>query len=400
MNGFQQIFRKELDRVFKDRRMILSVFILPILIMVGVLTMVNNFAHAAQERVETHESIIYIANAPAGFVDFLKQMDDSMSLYPLDDEARVKAGILDGSIDLLIAFPESFTADILNYQRGYNIPQIKTFYNPTEDFSMAAFNAISTDALERYRQFLLAERVDDMSSLIVFTVNSDNPEMIIQDEARAGGQVLGMLIPYFVTILLFANAMGLGADMVAGEKERGTMASLLVSPAKRSSIVLAKVFSLMVLTGISAIIYVVAMAIFMPLILGGDLADMGITIALSLEQVIMLGALLLLTAILYAAIIVLTSVFAKTVREANTYIMPVYIIVMVVGMSTMFPLGTPNDLMYLIPVYGGVLSLQGIFTQELQVGQYLMALASTSAVSVVLMLIITRVFNSEKIMSK
>ncbi len=77
-----------------------------------------------------------------------------------------------------------------------------------------------------------------MQSLTVFTVNSDNPDMVIQDEQKAGGKALGMMLPYFVTILLFAGAMGLGTDMVAGEKERGTMASMLVAPIKRSSIVL------------------------------------------------------------------------------------------------------------------------------------------------------------------
>ena len=82
-----------------------------------------------------------------------------------------------------------------------------------------------------------------MDGLTVFTVNSDNPDMVIQDEEKAGGKVLGMMLPYFVTILLFAGAMGIGTDMVAGEKERGTMASLLVSPIKRSSIVLGKVFA-------------------------------------------------------------------------------------------------------------------------------------------------------------
>ena len=80
-------------------------------------------------------------------------------------------------------------------------------------------------------------------------MNSDNPDMVIQDEQKAGGKALGMMLPYFVTILLFAGAMGLGTDMVAGEKERGTMASMLVAPIKRSSIVLGKVFALMIISG-------------------------------------------------------------------------------------------------------------------------------------------------------
>ena len=107
-----------------------------------------------------------------------------------------------------------------------------------------------------------------MQSLTVFTVNSDNPDMVIQDEQKAGGKALGMMLPYFVTILLFAGAMGLGTDMVAGEKERGTMASMLVAPIKRSSIVLGKVFALMIISGISSVVYVAVMVGFLPQMMG------------------------------------------------------------------------------------------------------------------------------------
>ena len=58
------------------------------------------------------------------------------------------------------------------------------------------------------RQALLSERVGDMQSLTVFTVNSDNPDMVIQDEQEAGGKALGMMLPYFVTILLFCGSNG------------------------------------------------------------------------------------------------------------------------------------------------------------------------------------------------
>ena len=83
--------------------------------------------------------------------------------------------------------------------------------------------------------------------------------MVVQDDQKASGKALGMMLPYFITILLFAGAMGIGTDMIAGEKERGTMASLLVTPVKRKSIVLGKVFALMTISGISSVIYIVVM---------------------------------------------------------------------------------------------------------------------------------------------
>ena len=149
---------------------------------------------------------------------------------------------------------------------------------------------ISNGVLESYRQSLLAQRVDDMEELTVFTVNSDNPDMILQDKEKAGGKVLGMLLPYFVTILLFAGAMGIGTDMIAGEKERGTLASLLVSPVKRSSIVLGKVFALMIISGATSVVYVAAMVAFMPQMMGGlSSEELGIDLTLKPEQIAMLA---------------------------------------------------------------------------------------------------------------
>jgi len=132
--------------------------------------------------------------------------------------------------------------------------------------------------------------VGDLEQIAVFTVNSDNDKMVIQDEQKASGKALGMMLPYFITILLFAGAMGIGTDMIAGEKERGTMASLLVAPIKRSSIVLGKVFALMALSGISSVIYVGAMVAFMPLMSKSMLGTSGenLNISLNANQIAML----------------------------------------------------------------------------------------------------------------
>lgn len=198
----------------------------------------------------------------------MKAYNEKMDLRTVDDEQKVTEEIRDGSADLWIAFPQDFLEQIEVYKTGDEIPQIKVYYNPSEEYSQAAYEGVAGGCLEVYRQALLSERVGDMQSLTVFTVNSDNPDMVIQDEQKAGGKALGMMLPYFVTILLFAGAMGLGTDMVAGEKERGTMASMLVAPIKRSSIVLGKVFALMIISGISSVVYVAVMVGFLPQMMG------------------------------------------------------------------------------------------------------------------------------------
>ena len=229
--------------------------------------------------------------------------------------------------------------------------------------------------------------------------NGDNPDMVIQDEQKAGGKALGMMLPYFVTILLFAGAMGLGTDMVAGEKERGTMASMLVAPIKRSSIVLGKVFALMIISGISSVVYVAVMVGFLPQMMGAYGSE-GLGLSLEVGQVLMMAFLLIAIAFLYSGIIVLISVFAKDTKEASSYIMPVYMLILILGIATMFTTQNIENWYYAVPVFNTALALQGILTGDVSVMQYAVTLAETLILGMILITVIAKAFESEKVMAK
>lgn len=402
MSGIKHIFSKEIARVFRDKKMLFSVFLLPVLIMVVIMSIVNNLVGSMMDDIEDHKPIVYIQNEPESFKSFLKMGKFKYEIKEIasgEDRSKAEGEILDGSADLIIEFPKNFDEKIGNYKEGDQIPQVKTYYNPSEDYSQAAYSEISEGTLEAYRQGLLSQRVGNLDQITVFTVNSDNEDMVIQDEEKAGGKMLGMMLPYFITVLLFAGALGIGADMIAGEKERGTMASLLVAPVKRSSIALGKVFSLMAISGLSALIYVLVMVLFMPLMMDSMMME-DVNLRLNAGQIVMMGVLLVVIAFFYSAIIALLSVFAKSTKEASSYVMPVYMVVLVVGLLTMFRSGGGDFKTYCIPVYNNALALQGILTQELTMGQYAVTLAETLALGIIFTGAIVKAFNSEKIMSK
>lgn len=201
--------------------MIFSVFLLPVLIMVGIMALVGNLATRQAEDIQSHKSIVYMINKPDSFSAFLEAADLNMEVNTIKTDSE-RENVMDllrnGDADLLIEFPENFDSIIQEYQTGDEVPQIKTYYNPSEDYSASAYELISNQTLEVYRQTLLSQRVADMNGLQIFTVNSDNKDMIVQDDQKASGKALGMMLPYFITILLFAGAMGIGTDMIAGEK--------------------------------------------------------------------------------------------------------------------------------------------------------------------------------------
>ena len=397
MSGIRQIFGKELARIFRDKKMIFSVFLLPVIIMIAILSIINVLASNMENNIESHISNVYMMNEPESFQQILENSGVKCNITAIDTDAQMKdakAEILSGDADLIVEFPENLGQAVAGYQEGDQIPQIKTYQNPSEEYSTQAADNL-TQVLETYRQTLLSQRVGDMESLVVFQVNADNDEMYIQDEEKASGRAIGMMLPYFITILLFAGAMGIGTDMIAGEKERGTMASLLVSPIKRSSIVLGKVFSLMVIS----LIYVAAMVVCAPMMMDSFGGAGDLNIQLSIRQILMLAFLLVAISFLYSSIIALFSVFAKSVKEASTYVMPAYMLILVIGLVTMFNFGETDSSSYMIPLYNAALTLQGILTQETTLAQYAVTLVETLVIGGVLTGVIVKAFESEKVMN-
>lgn len=402
MKEIKTIFGKEMARIFKEKKMVFSVFFLPVLSMVGMITLMGYLANNMSQDIQEHQTRVYVENESEGFRTFLDRQEINMIIEQVDtpqEREEVEEAIRDGVADLLIEFPEQFDEEIVAYTNGGVVPQVKTFYNPSEDYSDDAQSTINM-LLEAYRQEMLEERLEDLDSITVFTVNSDNEQMIIQDDQRASGKALGTMLPYFVTLLLFAGAMSIGVDMVAGEKERGTMASLLMTPIKRSSIALGKVFALMALSGLSAIISIVSMVVCMPMMMNmGSGQATSMDIMLTLTQSLMLGGLVIAIAFLYSTIIALISVFAKDVKEASSYIMPVYMLVMVLGVMTMFQTGKTADIAFFVPIYNAAVVMGGILSHETTMPQYAITLGVTVGISLLLIGLIVRAFKSEKVMS-
>ena len=112
------------------------------------------------------------------------------------------------------------------------------------------------------------------------------------------------------------------------------------------------------------------------------------------------GGILIAIAFLYSGIIVLISVFAKDTKEANSYIMPVYMLILILGIATMFTTQNIESWYYAVPVFNTALALQGILTGDVSVMQYAVTLAETLILGMILITVIAKAFESEKVMAK
>ncbi len=414
MRAISIIFQKEMKRIFSDKKLIFSLYILPVLMVVLIYGMMMMLIQTVEQDQSEHMATVAVYNMPDSLRTFAgDELFENYEVRELQDDSeleKAKQDILNENLDLILAFDSDFDQMVTSYQPGDPIPDVHTFYNPSADYSNNAREELAFGMLEDYRQSLLSERFNDLNSMEIFSVDADNEQSVVQDDDRAGGKMLGSIIPYLVTILLFAGGMGIGIDMIAGEKERGTLASLLITPAKRTSIVLGKLFAMMLLTGLSALVYVISMVVAMPFLLNSGMAEdtvemgeeMAASYGLSLHfmawQIWMLIFIIVTMVFVYVALITLTAVFAKDTKEASTYISPVYIVVMLCGMVTMFTGDNAGTGTYCIPLYGAAVAMKNIMGQDITITNCLICVLTHLITGTILVLIVAKAFDSEKVM--
>ena len=400
--GFKVILSKELKRVFGDKKMVFSLFILPIILIAGIYGMMFFLVDKQKSSINEHVSEVFVQNMPDNFSELMsKHTECNINVIPAGESADTyKDKLLDGTYDLVVVFPENFYENFKNADATSALPDIKTFYNPSEDNSGEARTRFTETYLEEYKQLLLNERFGSLNYAMVFSVDADNPDMIVQDDGKATGKILGTIIPYLITLLIFGGAMGLGVDTIAGEKERGTIANLLISPIKRVDIIMGKIAALAIVSVLSAGVYVISF-IGSAVVLSkkSGMGEMFSRLSLNFTsvQIVQFVVLLLGLVLLYVGIIGFVSLMAKNIKEAQSFIMPVYIIVMFAGMITMYS-GDVTSGSYMIPVYNTSAAFKGIFERTITMNQYFTSTIITYAFAGVMVWLMARAMNSEKIM--
>ncbi|MDP2425515.1 MAG: ABC transporter permease subunit [bacterium] len=387
MRNIWTIFKKEWDRVIKDKRLVISVMILPGLMIFLIYTFIGT---AMSSAFDNNPSRIAIVNQPDTFVQLIESLSpEDVSEYQwitLDQMEEYRLLIDQGEWEYLIEFPENFELLISSLPR----PTVNVYYNPNEVAS-SSVHSIYQGYLYLYHQALMDVLFDDPTA---FFISLDHLPV---DENRQTGMMMSMLLPMLVVMFLFSGAMSIGPESIAGEKERGTIATLLITPVKRSHIAIGKIMSLSVLSLLSALSSFIGIISSLPHLLGGQNINMSIYGIIDYLQILFL---LFSTVFVIVGIISVISAYAKNLKEAGTLITPIYILTILVGVSSMFGGGAnQSHIMYLIPLYNTVQSLTAILTFDVLAWQFILVTVLANTLYLIAFIFtLNLMFQSEKIM--
>ncbi len=391
MRNMLVIFRKELFRVLTDKRLILTVFILPGLSIFVIYTIMGTLIEAQFTEPEDYETSIYGENVPEAIV---LALDETMNYRFIEEELtrdEIEERVLEEEIDLAIIFAEDFEERIA--ERNQDPPGVTVFYNQGNQSSASAHSRFSA-VMGAYHESIIKDRLDDPADYHPYILATEN----IVDERSMAAQGFAMLLPMLIVIFLFVGAMSIGPDAIAGEKERGTIASLLVTPTKRRDIALGKVTSSALLSLLSALSAFIGIILSLPRLMMADEAMPDISIY-GAQEFLAIFFLLVVTVIFIVGLISIISAYAKTIKEASMLITPFYFIAMIIGIMNSFGADVNhNPLVHLLPIYGPINMLSGILLFDYSLTNFFITIAANIGYTAIFVFILNKMFDNEKVM--
>ena len=376
MNVFT-IIKKEFSRFFKDKRMLITI-LLPGLLIYVVYSIMGTFFQQENKIDENFKPCAYVINMPA---DDLGVALSSVIEIPEEnmDEQTAKKKVEEGTLDLAIIFSENFDISDENAQNS-----IEIYYNSTNDNSVIGYEIVGY-VLKAFEQ-------------PKFTVNPIGGVYDLATAEDFAKNILSTLVPMLMFALLASACVAVAPESIAGEKERGTMATMLITPVNRWEIALGKIISLSCFALISGLSSFLGVILSLPKLMGGLVSADSVSYYNAGDYFMLFGIIISVVLVIISAFSVL-SALSKSVKEAGAVISPCMIVIILLGLASMF-ITAPAIGWYFIPLLGSGLAMSGVMSMTASPLGVVISILSNLIIAAAFIILLAFMFKSEKIMFK
>ena len=387
------IIKKEFARFFGDRQLLFTTVIMPGLLIYIIYSFMGMGMKKMANEGANEDVILQVENLPESMLPILKEIPNTtlMPMPLLEDDVK---NLENKDLDVvLMRFPEAFDEKVAAFdpQSGMAAPNVEIYYNSANNASSRVYHIIEA-SLSAYED-QLSNRFD------INRADSEEAQFDMANKDDVLGSILSKLIPMLILMMLFSGVMAIAPSSIAGEKERGTIATLLVTPLKRNELALGKVVSLSGIALLSGISSFVGIVLSLPKMIQADEAGIELGLNYTSADYTVLLLIILSSVLIMASAVSLLSALAKDVKNAGTMITPFMLVVMFCGLTPMFQSGTPESpTAYLIPFYNSIQVMTAVFAHEMRWMPVIVTLAANVVYTGFAVWGLTRMFNSEKVM--
>lgn len=392
------VFKKEIKELLRDRKTLFFMIALPLLIFPLIFGIVGFVSKQAIDKAET-QVLNYALIGGQYAPDIVKELQqpDKFNLVEITTDANYTSIIRDDTVDFVLEIPANYSSDVLtngqaNIKLHFNDAGLNLVYrrvneivkNQSELFQQ---NAFSNLGLEEDKQNALIEPI------VLEKVNT-------ADDRENWGEKIGGMLPYLLFIICLTGAMAPATDIGAGEKERGTLETLLISPIDRNKIVMGKFLTIAFAGTMTALITVASMVIW------GLVLSQGMAIkfvADFMAQIAMVDFLLIFLMLvpvvaIFAAVLLSISIYAKSFKEAQSYMGPMTILVIVPIMIALLPGVELKGAWAWVPITNVSLAMKELIKGTMDYYQLFAIFGSTAIIAGAMFTFCVYWFNQEKVL--
>lgn len=396
MKKIKTLVRKEILDILRDKKTLIVMVAVPILIYPAIImgmVLVMSFMMQSQESEE------HVAAYPEQYETFAEplkelyeqnkdELDLELTFLPLSlKEKETKKDCYDAWI--------SFTDD----EAGIGI---SVEYTSTDQASAYTENALQKLA-DMYRDKRLAEKLaeEGLGEEFLHPVRYSADDSVTVSESAGmniGGSVGMMLV---VTILL--GAFYPAIDATTGEKERGTLETLLTLPVTNFQMIMSKYIAVSIFACVTAILSLLSLGASVLFLLGSVSAESaggfgGLELAVIGRWIPILLLVMIVTAFLITAICMCFCIFAKSFKEANNYITPVMLLIMFASMVGIIPSIQLDYKTSLIPIVNVSLLMKQVLAQKMSLSLAGITIGINFCYSILIIWILAKMYDSENVL--
>lgn len=333
------VFRKELRDAFRDRSTVFAVLVLPLVVYPLMFVGMGLLFGMQRQGEERRVTRLAVGGGPRD-PRLLEQLraEPKIAVVDLPDAERL---LEQGAVQAVLEFREPAGGRL----------RLTVLYDEASRGSEVARGRLRA-AIEAYQRRLVAERVQArgldtmlLAPLAVEYRNAASPQ-------KMGGFVMGMIIPYMIMMLVMVGALHTAMDTTAGEKERRTIETLLVSNIGRRAIVAGKLLTAVTMGLITAFLGLCSLGLTVlsgVSIFSGGARHVGLALAVSPAGMLLSFLTVLPSAVLLASLLLALGCYARSVKEGNSYAQYFMMAVVMLAMVTVTPMEPPPAL-FLVPV--------------------------------------------------
>lgn len=390
------VYRKELTEWLRDRRTLISTVLVPLLafpiLMVGITALATIMIGNAEKEVP--KIMILGGKDSPQLLERLNRLD-KLKVVPYAN--NWKDQISNKDIRAAVEIPKGFQAALAEG----TAPTVNIyFYQGELKSSFGADHVQKT--VEEYRDEVVKDRLAaknlPASVLKPFDVRQEN----VAPPEKVGGASIGGFIGYAVILLCLTGAMYPAIDLTAGEKERGTIETVLSSPISRLDLVFGKFLLVFSASLVSAILSVTSMGVSFAILGHSHLMNSSGGQSLNLNvgwlSVVAVFFMALPLAVLFSAVLMTIALFAKTYKEAQSYLTPLTFLVVIPAVASVMPGVEFTPKLALIPVLNTSLICKEIITGTYHWGSIVLIFASTCVYAAAALFLAVKMFQREDVL--